>query len=239
MLKQIFGKIWLVWSILIFILSWLPAALAYFVAYRLLPASKKYKNGFAVSKVWGRLINLFVGVRLREYGKEDIDFSQQYVMVCNHRSQIDIPINFVSSPVQFVILAKQSAAKIPVIGINLRNAHVLVNRKDKEDRKRSLNTLRKHLKAGQTLLIYPEGRRLRGEDQLGPFHDGAFLLAKEAGVPILPITIVGSDRINNPKRPLEVFPGRVDVYYDAPISTEGSLSETKAEVRAVLAGHLS
>lgn len=241
MLKQIIGKIWLVWSALVFVFSWPIIALVYFVTYRLLPKEQKYKNGFAATKIWGKFVLFFIGVRLTVFGKENIDGSTPCVFVCNHSSQIDIPINFVTSPIPFVILSKVEVAKVPVVGTNLKYAHVMVNRKDAEDRKQAMEKLGKHLKAGRSILLYPEGSRNRESSPLGSFKKGAFVLAILHQVPIIPITIIGSKDINNPSNPLALYPGKVTVHFDSPISTKGkttdNLLDLMEQTRSVMLKH--
>lgn len=220
-MKFIFGKIWLIWSALVFVATWPFVWLAYQFPYVLFPSEKKYAQGFTISKIWGKIVLFFIGVRLKVIGTENIDPYQKYVYVCNHTSQIDIPINFASHPELFVILSKKEAEKVPVVGTNLKYAHVTVNRKDNEDRKASLQKLNKHLAAGRSLLLYPEGRRNREDGHLSPFHTGAFVLAIQNQVPIVPVTIIGSSKVNNPTNPFAVYPGKIKVYFDQPIETKG------------------
>jgi len=238
MLKTIFGKIWLIWGLLVFVISWPFVMIAYLFTYRILPKKNKYRSGFAVSKVWGKFVNFFLGVRIQQYGKNEIDFTKQYVYVCNHRSQIDIPINFTTIPNGFVILSKKSAARIPVVGTNLKHAHVTVDRRKPEDRKDAMIKLSSFINRGHSVLIYPEGRRLRSNDKLGRLHDGAFSLATKHKLPIIPITIVGSDKINNPKKPFQIFPGKVKVYFDLPIESANRTEELKSEIRSIMESHL-
>lgn len=239
-MKQIFSKIWLLWGALVFLVTWPFVWLAYQLARIFNPGEKIYPAAFAVTKVWGHIVLFLLGVNLKVFGKEKNGKGRQVVYVSNHRSQIDIPVNFVSTP-RFVILSKHQALKIPVVATNLKLAHVTVNRKDKASRKQSLLELKEHLKAGRSILLYPEGRRPREDVALGEFHDGAFLLAKEFALPIVPITIVDSDKINNPKNPIALLPGKVEVFFDEMIEVtkDTDLGELKERVMNVMLKRLA
>lgn len=217
-MKKLFGKLWLIWSVLVFVASWPLVWFVYQINYNGFGGEKKYARGFAITKVWGKWILFWLGIRVKVFGAKEIDTTKQYIYVSNHRSQIDIPINFVSSPELFVILSKKEAEKIPVVGTNLKHAHVTVNRKDAADRKLSIEKLSKHIEQGRSVLLYPEGRRNRSEEQLGEFKTGAFLLAVQHQIPIVPVTIIGSDKINRPSDPLAVYPGKVAIVYGSPIA---------------------
>lgn len=220
-MKLIFGKIWLLWSAFAFLLTWPFVSLAYFIVYRLQDGSKTYQRGFAVTKAWGKVVLFLLGIRLKKSGNYKQYETGQYIFVSNHRSQIDIPINFSSHPQLFVILSKVEAAKIPVVGTNLKHSHVTVDRKHPESRKKAMSDMDKHIEAGRSILLYPEGRRNKTDKHLSKFKAGAFLLAIKHQLPIVPVTIIGSEKINNPSNPLAVYPGKVEVVFNDPISTKG------------------
>lgn len=220
-MRFILGKIWLIWSAFAFILTWPFVSIAYFIVYRLQSGEQKYEHGFSITKQWGKVVLFLLGVRLKKLGNFEQFQTGQYVFVSNHRSQIDIPINFSSHPQLFVILSKIEATKIPVVGTNLKYAHVTVNRKQNESRKQAIAQMDKHLEAGRSILLYPEGRRNKTDEHLSKFKAGAFLLAIKHQIPIVPVTIINSEKINNPKAPLAIYPGTVQVVFNDPISTKG------------------
>jgi len=233
--KNFFGKIWLAWAAFTFVLSWPFVWIAYQITAITQPAEKVYKPAFHITKIWGHYVLFCLGVRVRVHGKENRAKHDQVVYVSNHRSQVDIPINFTSTP-QFVILSKSEALKIPAVSTNLKLAHVTVNRKEKGSRKQSLVALRTHLSQGRSILLYPEGRRPREEVAVGEFQAGAFMLAKEFSLPIVPVTIIGSDKINNPKQPLALFPGTIEVFFEEKIwpQNHDSIEEFQNYVQQVM-----
>lgn len=224
-MKFILGKIWLLWSAFAFLLTWPFVSIAYFVVYRLQGGENKYKRGFSITKIWGKVVLFLLAIRLKKSGNYKQFETGQYVFVSNHRSQIDIPINFSSHPQLFVILSKIEATKVPVVGTNLKHAHVTVNRKQPDSRKKAMREMDAHLEAGRSILLYPEGRRNKTTEHLSKFKAGAFLLAIKHQLPIVPVTILNSEKINNPSNPLAIFPGQVEVVFDNPISTKGFTHE--------------
>jgi 1-acyl-sn-glycerol-3-phosphate acyltransferase len=101
-----------------------------------------------------------------------------------------------------------------------------------------MELLNNYLKDGQSIFIFPEGTRNKsGENNLLPFKDGAFRLAIDLQVPILPQVYINTDYIM-PYKPLLMRPARIDVYYLDPISTEGltmqDLQNLKEQVRSVI-----
>lgn len=240
-MKRFFGRIGLIWAAIVFLVSWLWV----WPGFQMIKLTKKgdalYKAAFNWTKLWGRFMLFFLGVKTKVFFPERNAAGQLVVYVCNHRSQIDIPINFTTNP-QFVILSKSEALKIPVVGTNLSIGHVTVDRKSKQSRKEAMEKLKFHLRQGRSLLIYPEGRRPREDVLLGEFQDGAFQMAVEFQVPIIPVTIVNSDGINNPKRPYELYPGKVEVYFGEAIETTGKTSkdidELKEQVKTQMVNYL-
>jgi len=230
-MKGVFGKIWLVWSAFKFGITMPFIWLAYQFTNLFYKGDRRYRAFFKVTKFWGNWLLLFIGIRIKKHNVNKNAEGEQVIYISNHKSQIDIPVNFTSTP-QFVILSKLQAAKLPVVGTNLRLAHVTVDRKNKESRKNSLLELKEHIKAGRSLLLYPEGKRTR-DGLLGDFHDGAFTLASEFNLPIVPVVILGSDKINNPSNPFALFPGVIHVYFlDKLYGNDfNSLAEFKEETR--------
>lgn len=227
-MKQLIGKIWLLWSAVIFITTFPIVFISYHFARITVPQKNIYNPFFNITKAWAKWLLFWIGVRTKVYGKQP--FTQPCVFVCNHQSQFDIPVNFATSPLPFIILSKQEVTKIPVVRTNLIYSHVLVNRKNTHSRKQSMIDLDQHIKAGRNLLLYAEGSR-KQKTILGEFKPGAFVLAIQNQVPIVPVTIIGTKNIHNAFSPFQIFPGKTEIHYHTPISTIG---KTKDDVDEVL-----
>lgn len=170
------------------------------------------------ARAWSRLILLTTGVRLRVEGLESLPREGACIFVSNHQSIYDIPILFWALPFQLRIIAKASLGRFPVLGWHLRcTGHLLV------ERERTGAATLKHVAAmtagGQSLIVFPEGTRSR-DGRVGPFKRGLFLMAIEAGLPVVPVSVAGSRHVMLKGR-LMTCPGDVDVVVHEPIQTRG------------------
>jgi len=134
-------------------------------------------------------VNPFWSVKV--YGKENLDRNKTYVLVANHESFMDILVLF-RTFLHFKWVSKASMFKSPFLGWNMKmNGYVPIKRGDPESRERCLRHCLRWLKKGSSVLFFPEGSRSH-DGLLRPFKPGAFRLALEAGVDILPMIIRGS-----------------------------------------------
>lgn len=176
------------------------------------------KGAHACARAWSRLILVTTGVRVQVSGLERVPIDGAYVFVSNHQSIYDIPILFSALPFQLRIIAKASLGLFPVLGWHLRyTGHLLV------DRARigavTLLQVAGLMKRGHSLIVFPEGTRSR-DGRVGPFKGGLFLMAVEAGLPIVPVAIRGSRHVMLKGR-LMTCPGDVSVSVHDPIPTCG------------------
>ena len=169
-------------------------------------------------------------------GLERLVPGRTYVFVSNHQSIYDIPVLFWSLPVQLRIIAKASLGQFPFLGWHLRRTgHLLVNRA-RPDRKAILGWAHRLTAHGLSLVVFPEGTRSR-DGRVARFKGGSFLLALEAGLPIVPLSIAGSRHVMIKGR-LATYPGRVRLTVHEPIDTSSLAGTDPREfgerVRAVL-----
>jgi len=182
--------------------------------------------GHACASAWAKLILKTTGVRVRVSGIEHLDPSASYVFASNHQSLYDIPILFASIPVQLRIVAKDSLGSIPFVGWHLkRTGHVLVDRqRPGSGIMRKMARLVGH---HHSLIVFPEGTR-SPDGTVARFKGGVFLLAIDAGVPVVPVSI-GRSRVVMRKGQLMVCPGDVTLTLHAPIPTAGVTREHTRE----------
>jgi 1-acyl-sn-glycerol-3-phosphate acyltransferase len=122
----------------------------------------------------------------------DIDWSRPHIFLMNHQSAFDIPVAFAVIPVNIRFLAKHSLKWVPFLGWYMTmTGMIFVNRSDPREAVRSLRVAGERIRAGSNLLAFPEGTRSK-DGRILPFKKGAFALAVEAGVPIVPIAIEGT-----------------------------------------------
>ena len=170
------------------------------------------------ARAWSWLILVTTGVRVRARGQDRVEPGRSYVFVSNHQSIYDFPILITSIPFELRILAKASLGAFPVIGWHLRHTgHLLIDRE-----RAGRATLRKVaglMRRGHSLIVFPEGTRSADGGVLR-FKRGLFLLAIEAGLPVVPVAVLGSRGVM-PKGRLMTCPGDVELVIHEPLPTAG------------------
>ena len=189
------------------------------------------------ARTWSRLILWTTGVTVDVRGLDRLEPRRTYVFVANHQSIYDIPILFWSLPYQLRIIAKESLGRFPFLGWHLRRTgHMLVDR-TRPDRTAIFKWASALTSKGLSLIVFPEGTR-SGDGRVGRFKGGSFHLALEAGLPVVPLSVVGSRHVMLKGR-LATYPGRVRLVVHEPIQTAGMAGgDVKAfaeQVRQVIA----
>lgn len=176
------------WSVLYFVFILLVFVLT-------APFDREGKVLHKVSKFWAVSVFMMNPLwRLKVTGKENADPRQSYVVTVNHQSMLDIPLMYVLPRINFKWVAKKGVYKWPLFGVVLLlHGDITV-----DDKGGSLKNTRafmlkgmKRLRRGTSVVIFPEGTRSR-DGEIHNFKEGAFLLAKEAGVAVLPCVIDGA-----------------------------------------------
>jgi len=181
------------------------------------------------ARLWSRLILATTGVDVSVEGLDRIERGKTYVFVANHQSIYDIPCLFWSIPFQLRIIAKASLGNFPMLGPHLkRTGHMLVDR-SKPDRSGISEWASRLTANGLSLIVFPEGTRSR-TGMMGKFKGGSILLAMQAGLPIVPISVIGSRHVMT-KGELTTRPGHVRVIVHAPIETVAVAEPSVHEVR--------
>jgi len=175
------------------------------------------------------------GVRIRAVGKENLEDGRAYLFMSNHISNLDPPIITQLIGRRISIMAKQELFKIPLFGRAMLCANfVPVNRSNSRSALESVREAARVLRSGLAMLVFPEGTRSR-DGKLLPFKKGPFHLAMEAGVPVVPVTIVGS-RDAWRKGSMSMHSGEVVVNFHAPIDPRqfANKEELVAAVRTAI-----
>ena len=176
-----------------------------------------------------RMVLFQAGVRVQAEGLEKLKSGQGYIFIANHRSFIDILALFKILPGDFRFLGKKEVFKIPAVGFALRTMGMIeVDRSDHEAATRSIERAAGELSAGRSITLFPEGTRSRMKTML-PFKKGAFVLAIQAQVPIVPITILGADYTLQPDT-MQLLPGTVRIIIHDPIETKGLTLDDRGDL---------
>jgi 1-acyl-sn-glycerol-3-phosphate acyltransferase len=174
--------------------------------------------GHRCARAWSRWILATTGVRVRVQGLERLDPSRSYVLASNHQSIYDIPILFASLPLQLRIVAKESLGRIPFLGWHLqRTGHLLVDRRNPGSD--IVAKMKRLVGEHHSLIVFPEGTR-SVDGAVARFKKGSFLVAIDAGLPVVPVSLSGSRHVMRKGR-LLVRPGDVHMTIHEPLATSG------------------
>jgi 1-acyl-sn-glycerol-3-phosphate acyltransferase len=147
----------------------------------------------AIARAWSKVLLAVCGVRVRMQGREKIAPDGSYIFASSHASYMDTPVILANIPVQFRFLAKKGLFSVPFLGWHLTRAgHVPVYRDNPRAAVRTLGLAADAVqKRGISLLVFPEGGRTP-TGELQEFKDGAAYIAIRAGVPIVPVALIGT-----------------------------------------------
>ena len=181
------------------------------------------------ARAWAWLILATTGVAVTVEGLERLRHGDTYVFISNHQSIYDIPVIFASLPFQIRIIAKESLGSFPFLGWHLRRAgHLLVDRSS-PDRAGILKRWRRLVDDHLSLIIFPEGTRSR-DGQVAKFKAGSFMLALDAGLTIVPLSISGTIDVMK-KGGVTTRPGRVRLVVHSPVAAPKIESPTVSDAR--------
>ncbi|MDQ2946324.1 MAG: 1-acyl-sn-glycerol-3-phosphate acyltransferase [Acidobacteriota bacterium] len=192
-----------------------------------------------LARQWSRVLLLVSSVKVQVDGIDKIIPSGSYVFASNHLSYMDTPVALANIPVEFRFLAKKGLFKIPFLGYHLARAgHISVPRGDPRAAVKTLSTAAEAIRErGISLLIFPEGGRSR-DGRLHDFKEGAAYIAIKAGVPIVPVALVGTQEVL-PFGAGTVLPGKVSMCVGDPIPTAGLSLRDRGKLTAQVHDQIS
>ena len=209
-------------GVLLFAWSWFVAAsllLVFAPPVLLLGSLCKRQNWIYWWANWGARNWLrFSGIKVNVTGGEHLDPGQPYVFVSNHRSYLDAAPLFAFTGRRMGAIAKKELLKAPILGYGMGFVNVIAI--DRSNRERAVETIKvatDRLRAGVSFMVCPEGTRAQPGEML-PFKKGAFHMAVEAGVPVVPIALKNSDVLMGKGRG-EAWPGTIDMIMMPPVET--------------------
>lgn len=176
--------------------------------------------GYSFLWLWSWIFSMLTFIRYDLKGREHIQPKTSYIYVSNHTSFLDIPGIRLLIPGEFRPIAKKELLKIPVFGFIVKAATVVVDRSNAQSRKQSIEKLREILTGGISILVFAEGTQNRTKEILQPFKDGAFRIAIDTHLPIVPLVVIGAGRLMPPGK-IDIKPGNIKVVAGEPISVEG------------------
>jgi len=228
--KRIAGHLYFFAGMILFVATMLvvilPAGIALFFS-----EPRRARIIHPTYKIWMSIFLPLVGCPVRRKGKHHFKKGENYVVVVNHNSLVDIPVSTPWIPGPNKTLAKVEMARIPLFGIIYRAGSILVDRKADASRKESFTRMQETLKLGIHLCLYPEGTRNKSTAPLQPFYDGAFIAAIRAQKPIVPAVIFGTKEILPNKPKLWARPKTIRYHFLEPIPTKGLSMSDRHELK--------
>jgi len=226
--KNTLGRIWAVWALSTFVISFLiilgPSLLT-----GIFPDPKGQDYFIKIARAWIRIWLFIIGCKLIVKGKEHFRKGETFIITCNHNSFMDPPLSspFILGPNKTI--AKSTFTKVPFFGWYYKRGGVMVNRKSDESRRKSYEDMKRVLKTGMHMCIYPEGTRNRTDNPLKPFYNGAFKLSVETGHAILPAVLFNTKKVLPPGKFLYGWPGKMEIHFLPPVSPNGLSPEELKE----------
>ncbi|MBF6607826.1 MAG: 1-acyl-sn-glycerol-3-phosphate acyltransferase [Flavobacterium sp.] len=222
---------WVLWRIWFYILLGVPILIMFPFLLVSILKEKWYPHFFFMARLWARVILFGMGFYFVVKREQRLEKGRSYMLVSNHTSMADIMLMLAITKNPFVFVGKVELVKIPLFGFFYKRTCILVDRKSSRSRKLVFDRAQKRLNQGLSICIFPEGGV--PDDQsivLDTFKDGAFRLAIEHQIPIVPITFA-----DNKKRFSYRFfsgsPGIMRVHVHSFLNTTGKSAEVKKDIQ--------
>jgi len=175
-----------------------------------------------LNRLWGKLFFAVAGIKIEIEQRYSLDPKQVYVFCANHFSYLDIAVMGVVLDNYFAFVGKHDVKNIPLFGYMFRKLHIQVNRESSQSRVGSLSKAIKTLAQGRSIVIYPEGGiRTKKPPQMHAFMDGAFKMAIQQQVPIVPVTLLNNYKILPDEGKLRLYRNPLRAVVHEPLSTLG------------------
>ncbi|WP_396173906.1 lysophospholipid acyltransferase family protein [Flavobacterium sp.] len=222
---------WVLWRIWFYVLMGLIIVILFPLLFISILKEEWYPFFFKLARFWARGVLIGMGFYTKIDREQEFETNKSYMLVANHTSMTDIMLMLYVSKNPFVFVGKMELAKIPLFGFFYKRTCILVDRNSSKSRFGVFERAQKRLNQGLSICIFPEG--LVPDDEsiiLGEFKDGAFRLAIEHQIPIVPMTFA-----DNKKRFSYTFfsgsPGLMRAKIHRFVETKGKTLEDKKEIK--------
>ena len=235
LLKKIAWFLWKVWFYLLILVVILVFSPLLIIS---LSSDKFYRFFFLLARMWAHIVFYGTGFRQKVLVKQRFDPKKSYMLTANHTSMMEIMLMLILVKNPFVFVGKKELAKLPIFGYFYKKACILVDRSSAVSRQKTMISAAEKLANGLSVCIFPEGGVPNDETIiLDTFKDGAFRLAIDFSIPVVPMTFVGLKQMF----PFRFFAGRpgVVMVYQHPFVLTKTLTqrdkpELKEQVREVI-----
>ncbi|MEN9325885.1 MAG: hypothetical protein RI943_296 [Bacteroidota bacterium] len=222
---------WLLYRIWFYLLVLLPIILLFPLILITILSEKTYPLFFKIARLWARVILIGMGFRYSIKGTENFEEGKSYMLVANHTSMTDIMLMLLAVKNHpFVFVGKKELVNIPIFGFIYKRVCILVDRENSKSRFAVFERAQKRIQQGLSICIFPEGGVPDESILLDEFKDGAFRIAIDHQLTIIPITFY-----DNKKRFSYTFfsgsPGKMRVKIHPPIETIGKTMDDKLHIK--------
>lgn len=240
MIRNILTLAWTLYALIVFIIL----GSLFFIVEMVLLALGKYT--YKAAHRWPALVSKFMlmiwGVRVKQHNIKLLEQIPQSVIVLNHRSDLDALIATAYMPDIYKFIGKKELIRYPFIGKLVEKLYITVDRSSKASRIQSLRNMKKQGNKGAHIVVFPEGWSNFSDNYLLELKRGAFKVALDLQLPIVICTLTGTHELF-PKPKISLSPGKVDMYWETLIPTEGlnyedNVEEVKEIVRNVFINRL-
>lgn len=184
---------------------------------------------YNIIKGWARVWLFINGMPLRIVGKKPAD--GRYIIVANHISYLDTVVLFPALPGYFRALGKKEFSKVPLLGFLYRQIVIMVDRSSQQSRAKSMRLMWRVLRKESSIIIFPEGTFNETGERLKSFYDGAFRLAVNSQVPILPVIFPDTVHRWHYSAWWKIWPGKNRAEFLAPIDAKGTTTGDIARLK--------
>ena len=214
-LKEIAGRIFALWALLIFLITMLIVLPVMWII-GLIKEPKRTEVFRKITKIWMSIFFATTGCSLKVKGKQNFKKGENYIVISNHNSFMDVPITTPFIPGANRTIAKIELARIPLFGLIYKRGSVLVDRKDRDSRMGSFKKMKDVIDMGMHMCIYPEGTRNKTGEPLKSFHDGAFKLAVDTQKSILPAILFNTNKVLPTGKTFFLWPSKMEIHFLKP-----------------------
>ena len=222
---------WVLWRVWFYVLMAIPIFLMFpFLVLSILTESG-YPYFFKMARIWAKFILFGMGFYYKIDREQELDEDKSYMLIANHTSMVDIMLMLVTVRKPFVFVGKKELVKIPIFGFFYKRTCILVDRSNSRSKHGVFERAQKRINQGLSICIFPEGGVTEDESVLlDPFKDGAFRLAIDHQLPIVPITF-GDNKERFSFTFLSGSPGLMRVKVHSFIETEGKVMADKNSLK--------
>ena len=231
LIKKILGHLYFAYATLLFAATMLVVFVPIWII-SLLPDPARSKALHPAFRLWMGIYMPLIFCPVFRRGKHHFKKGENYVVVINHNSFMDIPVSSPWIPGPNKTLAKIEMARIPLFGVIYKAGSVLVNRKNEASRRDSFNKMQAMLGMGLHLCLYPEGTRNKTSQPIQQFFDGAFITAIKAQKDIVPGVIFNTGKILPYNKKLWGRPCPIHFHFLESVSVQGLTLNDVATLKA-------